>query len=36
MDVERAAFAENGVQYEAGLAFINQFLRNVQSALQGQ
>jgi len=36
MDVERAAFAENAVQYEAGLTFINQFLRNIQSALQGQ
>ncbi len=34
MDVERAAFAENAVQYEAGLAFINQMLRHIQTALQ--
>ncbi len=36
MDVERAAFAENAVQYEAGITFVNQMLRNIQSALQGQ
>lgn len=36
MDVERSAFAENAVQYEAGLTFVNQMLRNIQSALQGQ
>jgi flagellar basal-body rod protein FlgB len=36
MDVERAAFAENAVQYEAGITFINQMLRHIQSALQGQ
>ncbi len=36
MDVERAAFAENALQYEAGIAFINQVLRNIQSALQNQ
>jgi len=36
MDVERAAFAENAVQYEAGITFINQLLRQVQSALQSQ
>ncbi|MCC6657301.1 MAG: flagellar basal body rod protein FlgB [Rhodocyclaceae bacterium] len=36
MDVERAAFAENAVQYEAGITFINQLLRQVQSAMQSQ
>jgi flagellar basal-body rod protein FlgB len=36
MDVERAAFAENALRYEAGLTFINQILRQVQSALQAQ
>ena len=36
MDVERAAFAENAVQYEAGITFINLLLRQVQSAMQSQ
>lgn len=36
MDVERAAFAENAVQYEASLTFINGLLRSVQSAMQSQ
>jgi flagellar basal-body rod protein FlgB len=36
MDVERAAFAENALRYEAGLSFINGMLRTLQSALQGQ
>ena len=36
MDVERAAFAENAVQYEASVTFINGMLRNIQSALQSQ
>ena len=36
IDAARAAFAENAVQYEASLTFINQFLRNMQSALQAQ
>lgn len=36
MDVERAAFAENAVQYEAGITFVNQMLRHIQSALQNQ
>ena len=36
MDVERAAFAENALQYEASLTFINQFLRNMNSAMQSQ
>lgn len=36
MDAERSAFAENAVQYEAGITFINQMLRHIQSALQSQ
>lgn len=36
MDVERAAFAENAIQYEASLTFINGLLRTLQTALQGQ
>jgi flagellar basal-body rod protein FlgB len=36
LDVERAAFAENAMQYEASLTFINQIMRNIQSALQSQ
>lgn len=36
MDVERAAFAENSVQYEASLTFINGLLRTMQQAVSGQ
>lgn len=36
LDVERAAFAENAVHYEASLGFVNSFLRNVQAAMQSQ
>ncbi len=36
MDVERAAFAENSVHYEASLVFINGLLRSMQSAISGQ
>ena len=36
MNVERAAFAENAIRYEAGLVFINGLLRTLQTALQGQ
>ena len=36
MDVERAAFAENSVQYEALLTFISGRLRTMQNAIQGQ
>ncbi|WP_374341517.1 flagellar basal body rod protein FlgB [Methyloversatilis sp.] len=36
MDVERAAFAENTVQYEALITFINGRLRTMQQAIQGQ
>ena len=34
MDVERAAFAENALQYEASITFINGMLRTLQSAMQ--
>lgn len=36
LDVERAAFAENAVQYEALINFINGRLRTMQQAIQGQ
>ncbi|MDQ7988071.1 MAG: flagellar basal body rod protein FlgB [Candidatus Dactylopiibacterium sp.] len=36
MDAERAAFAENSVQYEASLTFINGMLRTMQQAISGQ
>ncbi|MDY0013327.1 MAG: flagellar basal body rod protein FlgB [Rhodocyclaceae bacterium] len=36
MDVERSAFAENAVHYEASLTFINGLLRTMQQAVQGQ
>lgn len=36
MDVERAAFAENSVQYEASLTFINGLLKTMQQAVSGQ
>lgn len=36
MDVERAAFAENALQLEALITFINGRLRTLQSAIQGQ
>lgn len=36
MDVERAAFAENALQYEASVTFINGLLRSMQQAVQGQ
>ena len=36
MDVERSAFAENAVQYEASVTFINGLLRSMQLAVQGQ
>jgi len=35
-DVERAAFAENAVHYEATLTFMNGILRTMQTAIQGQ
>lgn len=36
MDVERAAFAENALHYEASVTFINGMLRSLQSAITGQ
>ena len=36
MDVERAQFSENAVQYEAGLRFISGQIRTLTSAIQGQ
>lgn len=36
MDVERAAFAENSLQMEALLTFINGRFRTMNSAIQGQ
>lgn len=36
MDIERAAFAENAVQMEAMLTFINGRFRTMQAAIQGQ
>jgi flagellar basal-body rod protein FlgB len=36
MDVERAAFAENSLQMEALLTFINGRFRTMSSAIQGQ
>ncbi|KAF7599677.1 MAG: flagellar basal body rod protein FlgB [Candidatus Dactylopiibacterium carminicum] len=36
MDTERAAFAENALQYEASLTFINGLLRTMQQAISGQ
>jgi len=35
-DVERAQFAENSVQYEAGLTFIGSYLRTLNTAITGQ
>ena len=34
MDVERAQFSENAVQYEAGLTFITHHLKTMMSAIQ--
>lgn len=36
MDIERAAFAENAMQFEAILTFINGRLKTLASAIQGQ
>lgn len=36
MDVERSAFAENALHYEASITFINGLLRTMQQAVQGQ
>jgi flagellar basal-body rod protein FlgB len=34
MDIERAAFADNAVRYEAGLTFVNGRLRGLLDAMQ--
>ena len=34
MDVERSAFAENAIQYEAGITFISHHLKTLLSAVQ--
>lgn len=36
MDVERAAFTENSLHYEASITFINGLLRGMQTAISGQ
>ena len=36
MDVERAAFAENSIHYEASVTFINSIVRGMQRAISGQ
>jgi flagellar basal-body rod protein FlgB len=36
MDIERAAFAENAMQFEAILTFINGRFKTLASAIQGQ
>ena len=36
MDVERAQFSENAIQYEAGVTFINHQLKMLMSAVQSQ
>lgn len=36
MDVERAAFTENSIHYEASINFINSLLRGMQTAITGQ
>ena len=35
MDLERSAFSENAIQYQAGLAFITHHLKTLMSAVQG-
>ncbi|WP_153109227.1 flagellar basal body rod protein FlgB [Propionivibrio limicola] len=36
MDVERAEFAENALQYQAGLTFISGRIKTMRAAIQGQ
>lgn len=36
MDVERAAYAENSLHYEASVTFINGLLRGMHTAITGQ
>lgn len=35
MDIERAEFSENAIQYQAGLTFITHHLKMLMSAVQG-
>ena len=35
MDLERSAFSENAIQYQAGLSFINHHLRMMMTSVQG-
>ena len=35
MDLERSAFSENAIQYQAGLTFITHHLKMMMSAVQG-
>jgi len=35
MDVERAAFADNAIHYEADISFINSKLKSLLAAIQG-
>lgn len=35
MDIERAQFSENAIQYEAGLTFIGLQIKTLMSAIQG-
>ena len=36
LDVERAQFAENALQYEASITFVNGTLKTLQTAITGQ
>ena len=36
MDVERAQFSENAIQYEAGITFITGKIKTLMTAIQGQ
>ena len=36
MDAERSAFAENAVQYQSSVTFINGLINGMQRAIQGQ
>ena len=36
MDIERAAFAENALHYEASVTFVNGMLRSMNTAITGQ
>ena len=35
MDMERAQFLQNTLQYEAGVTFVNHMLNNLKNAIQG-